>query len=89
MSQWRDQILQQMLQAGFRVETTASGTDGVQKAKDLGPDLVLLDMDMPSKSGWKMLHHLKSSPDTRSIPVIIASAEDERGSEPHWARPSH
>ncbi len=78
MSAWRDQILQQLLQAGFRVETTASGADGVQKAKDLGPDLVLLDMDMPSKSGWKMLHELKSSADTRAIPVIIASAEDER-----------
>ena len=78
ISAWRDQILQPLLQAGFRVETAASGADGFQKAKDLGADLVLLDMELTGKSGWKMLHELKSSPDTRAIPVIIASAEDER-----------
>ena len=34
-------------------------------------------MEMPGKSGWETLHELKTSPDTRSIPVIIVSAEDE------------
>ena len=38
---------------------------------------MLLDMELLGKSGWETLHELKTSPDTRSIPVIIVSAEDE------------
>ncbi len=34
-------------------------------------------MEMLGKSGWETLHELKSSPETRAIPVIIASAADE------------
>jgi len=59
------------------VETAGSGADAFHKAKDLQPVLVLLDMELDGKSGWEILHELKTSPETRSIPVIIASAADE------------
>jgi PAS domain S-box-containing protein len=78
LTSWREEILQQLQQEGFRLETAGSGADAVQKAKDLRPDLVLLDMELLGRSGWETLHELKTSPDTRSIPVIIASAADER-----------
>lgn len=74
---WRDQILQELQREGFRTETAASGSDAFQKAKDLRPDLVLLDMELLGRSGWETLHELKTSPETRSIPVIIASPVDE------------
>ncbi len=47
------------------------------RLRKLRPDLVLLDMELPGKSGWETLHELKTSPDTRSVPVVIVSAEDE------------
>ncbi len=78
LASWREEILQQLQREGFRVETAGSGADAFHKARDLRPDLALLDMELLGKSGWETLHELKTSPDTRSIPVIIASAEDER-----------
>jgi len=78
VASWREEILEQLQREGFRVQTAGSGADAFQKAKTLRPDLALLDMEMPGKSGWETLHELKASPDTRSIPVIIAAAEDER-----------
>jgi len=77
LASWRDEILEQLRREGFRVETAASGTDAFQKAKDLRPDLALLDMDILGKSGWETLHELKASPDTCSMPVIIVSAANE------------
>ncbi len=74
---WREEILEQLQREGFRVETAGSGADAFHKVRDLHPDLALLDMEMLGKSGWETLHELKSSPDTRSVPVIIVSASDE------------
>jgi CheY-like chemotaxis protein len=77
VASWREEILEQLQREGFRVETAGSGADAFHKARDLRPDLMLLDMELLGKSGWETLHELKTSPDTRSVPVIIASAEDE------------
>jgi len=78
LASWRDKILPQLLSEGFRVESAGSGADTVRKAKDLRPDLVLLDLELLGKSGWETLHELKTAADTRAIPVIIASTTDER-----------
>jgi CheY-like chemotaxis protein len=75
---WRDQILRQLQEDGFRVETASSGADAFHKARGLRPDLVLLDMELHGKSGWETLHELKTAPDTHAIPVIIFSPADER-----------
>jgi PAS domain S-box-containing protein len=78
LTSWREEILPQLQQDGFRVEMAGSGSDAVHKARDLRPDLVLLDLELLGRSGWETLHELKTSPETRAIPVIIASASDER-----------
>ena len=78
LTSWRDEILPQLHQEGFRVEAVSSGADAFQKARDLRPDLVLLDMELLGKSGWETLHELTSTADTRAIPVIIVSVADER-----------
>jgi len=75
---WRDEILQNLGQEGFRVEIALSGADAFHKAQDLQPDLVLLDMELAGKSGWETLHELKNSPSTRSIPIVIVAPTDER-----------
>jgi PAS domain S-box-containing protein len=77
LASWRDEVLEHLEREGFRVQIAGSGADAFHKARDLRPDLALLDMEMLGKSGWETLHELRTSPDTSSIPVIIASAEDE------------
>jgi PAS domain S-box-containing protein len=74
---WREEILEQLQREGFQVETADSDADALLKARKLRPDLALLDMEMLGKSAWETLHELTTSPDTRAVPVIIVSAEDE------------
>ena len=66
--------------AGFRVESADNGEEGIEKARTLNPDLVLLDIMMPGIDGWETLTRLKRDPETSGIPVIIFTArEHSRG----------
>ena len=58
---------------GHEVILAADGEEGVKKAKEEDPDLILLDMIMPKKNGFEVLTDLQSDPKTKNIPVIILS----------------
>ncbi|HYH46610.1 MAG TPA: response regulator [Thermoanaerobaculia bacterium] len=66
----------------FRVETATDGLLGIQKALEVQPDLILMDLSMPNMDGWEATRHLKSDNRTREIPVIAvtALAENARAS---------
>jgi PAS domain S-box-containing protein len=77
LAAWDKEISDHLQQEGFRLDTAGSAADAVLKAKDLHPDLVLLDMETLGRGCWETLHELKALRETRSIPVIIVSASDE------------
>lgn len=58
----------------------ANGNEAVGKAKVTKPDLILLDIVMPSKDGFAVLEDLRDDVELRDIPVIIISshADDEK-----------
>jgi signal transduction histidine kinase/DNA-binding response OmpR family regulator len=64
--------------AGFSVMTTASGREGITWATELRPDAIVLDILLPDIDGWEILQRLKQSPQTRAIPVLVASVVDDR-----------
>ena len=55
----------------FTPITVENGEEGLKKAREEKPDLILLDIMMPKKSGMKTYKELKDDPDLRNIPVII------------------
>ena len=55
----------------FTPLTAENGVDGLQKAREEKPDLILLDIMMPKKDGMKTYRELKKDPDLKNIPVII------------------
>ena len=59
---------------GYEVATAANGAEGLKRAGEARPDLILLDLMMPVMDGQEMLRRLKESPDLRSIPVVVMSA---------------
>jgi len=71
---------------GYLAITALDGIEGLQKALDEIPDLILLDIVMPKKSGFKMLAELKNYEKTKDIPVILVSAKSETSSLNEGAR---
>jgi len=74
----RELLLSYLEPAGYATITASSGGEALEKAKNLRPDAVTLNMLMPSKNGWEVLFELKSSPETAHIPVVIVSVVDKR-----------
>lgn len=56
---------------GYEVETAGDGQEGLDKARETKPTLILLDIMMPKMDGLQVLDKLKAQDDTKSIPVIM------------------
>lgn len=59
---------------GWEVVFAYDGKDGLEKAQELKPDLILLDMMLPGLNGIEVITELKAGPATRAIPVIVMTA---------------
>jgi signal transduction histidine kinase/CheY-like chemotaxis protein len=72
-------LLQENLaESGYTVIGALNGEDGLQKARQLQPFAIILDIMMPHKDGWQVLHDLKTDPQTHHIPVIMLSIVDKK-----------
>ena len=58
-------------QADFRFSEASGGNEGLRRANEGKPDLIILDLAMPDLSGFEVLSRLKDDPRTTGIPVII------------------
>ena len=63
---------------GWRVITAADGRGAIDKAAELIPDAVVLDLAMPRVDGWTVLKQLRNSSWTAHIPIIILTALNDR-----------
>jgi signal transduction histidine kinase/CheY-like chemotaxis protein len=62
---------------GFtRIETAPDGVEGLRMARELSPDLVVLDLMMPRMDGFEMAARLQEDEATRGIPIIVLTAKD-------------
>lgn len=66
----------------YVVQTAFNGHDGLNRAIESPPDLILMDLRMPIMDGWTCYRLLKQHQDTANIPVIVISA-DEAETEVH------
>jgi len=74
-------LLQDLLKEQADVLTACDGAEALDMAKDLRPDLILMDMLMPDMDGLQVLQVLKAEPQTRDIPVIFLTALHEPQNE--------
>lgn len=75
----RDNIEEILTLADYSVTQAANGRDGVTKARELHPDLILCDITMPELDGYGVLHMMSRHPSTADIPFIFISGKSEHG----------
>jgi len=59
--------------SGFNVITAGEGEEGIKKAREQNPDLILSDLVMPHRNGFETLEQLKKDKQLKDIPIIILS----------------
>lgn len=62
---------------GFTSATVNSGKEGIEASRQLAPDLILLDINMPKMDGFAVLEKLKNSEKTMAIPVIMLTGRGD------------
>jgi len=80
-----DEIVVKVLRAllskeGFDIESAPDGLEGLSKAKEIRPDLVLLDINMPRMNGFETCRRLKNGNGTSGIPVVMFTAHADKES---------
>jgi two-component system cell cycle response regulator DivK len=70
----RDMLSRRLMRKGFEVVLAVDGQSGVEMARTLAPDLVLMDMSLPVLDGWEATRRLKADASTQGIPVIALTA---------------
>jgi len=65
----------------YQVSAAYDGDEGLQKVKEEKPDLIILDIIMPTKDGFSVCEQLKGDPQLSKIPVIILTSFAEKGKE--------
>ena len=66
---------------GLRVETVPSAAEGLARALEGQPDVIVMDIELPDLDGIEATRRLKSEPRTAHIPVVIISAHALREHE--------
>jgi len=69
----RELITRKLTDEGFSIIEAVDGEDGLKKIKESKPDLVLLDLILPSIDGFEVLSKIKADASIASIPIIILS----------------
>jgi DNA-binding response OmpR family regulator len=81
---------------GLKVVEVPNGEEAVKKAREIKPDLILMDVRMPKMTGYEACKVLKSEEGTKNIPVVFLSAKGqeaevntglELGAEEYFLKP--
>ena len=86
------------LESGYRIQTAENGAIGIEKALELGPDLIITDVMMPEKDGFEVCDTLKHDMRTSHIPIVMLTAKADiesklsglrKGADAYLAKPFH
>lgn len=70
-------IVNTLSRVGHQVLTAATGSDGVNKAQEEQPDVILMDVVMPGINGFQATRQITRSDSTSHIPVVIVSSKNQ------------
>jgi CheY-like chemotaxis protein len=75
----RDMLSRRLIRRGYEVILATNGQEALALAKSSSPDLILMDMSLPTLDGWETTRRIKSSVSMAAIPIIALTAHAMSG----------
>ncbi len=75
----RDMLSRRLARKGHEVVIALDGAQGVEMARGVAPDLILMDMSLPVLDGWEATRQIRAEPATRAVPIIALTAHAMAG----------
>jgi two-component system cell cycle response regulator DivK len=72
-------LSRRLIRRGYEVVLATNGQEGLALAKSSAPDLILMDLSLPTLDGWEATRRIKSSVSTAGIPIIALTAHAMSG----------
>ncbi|PWG01310.1 response regulator [Sphingosinicella humi] len=66
---------------GYEAEPVRDGRDAMEKAREFGPELIIMDIQMPHISGLELIEQLKADEELKSVPIMAVTAYAAKGDE--------
>lgn len=76
-------VLNALQNKGYQISTAVDGEDAIEKLTRERPKLAILDIIMPKKNGYQVLRHLRTTPETKDMKVLMLSSKNQ-DSDRHW-----
>lgn len=73
-----------LMHEGFDVFPASNGVEGLQKAEQVKPDLIILDFMMPHMDGYEVCKRLRALPETADVPILMLSAKAKAQDMNKW-----
>lgn len=78
-----DRVIQDLMQSfltrqAYMVTVANNGPEGLRRAREIHPDVITLDIQMPGMDGWSVLSALKNDPDLHDTPVVVLTMADDK-----------
>ena len=70
----REMYSHYLSRSGFRVAVACDGQEALDKAFQILPDVILMDLWLPQIGGWEAIRQLKASDKTKHIPIVVLTA---------------
>lgn len=67
-------LTNRLYRAGYEMAMATDGEEGVKMSRSESPDLIVMDLGLPVLDGWEAIRQIKSSPETKHIPIIALTA---------------
>jgi two-component system cell cycle response regulator DivK len=80
-TEWNRDLMVQLLEDEYSVLQAVDGEDGVRKAEEEKPDLILMDLGMPVMDGWEATRKIKANDALKHIPIIAVTSHAMVGDE--------
>ncbi|MBN2371319.1 MAG: response regulator [Vicinamibacteria bacterium] len=75
----RDMLSRRLERRGYEVTIAVDGQEGLTRAQEDAPEVILLDMSLPVIDGWEVARRLKADENTRALPIIALTAHAMAG----------
>jgi len=70
----RDVLGRRLERRGFNIRFAEDGPSGIRAARELMPDVILMDIGLGEMDGWEATRRIKADPETTAIPIIALTA---------------
>ena len=80
-TEWNRDLMVQLLEDEYTILQAVDGGEGVRKAEEEKPDLILMDLGMPVMDGWEATRKIKANDALKHIPIIAVTSHAMVGDE--------